>query len=432
MTMEKKDIFKDHVQKVDVLIVDKNGSSRNRLLKIMYDLGCQRHLIHPVGTVAEAQEVMRTKKVGIVLSDYHVGGGSGFDLFKMIRANDPDNKELTLILVTSNISQTAVAKAAEEDVDSFIIKPYTIQSIQENIVATVAAKIKPSDYIVRVNEGKALIIAGKYEEAIEHLKTAMPLHSKPALALYYIGQAQYLQNLKKNAEGSYSNGLSFNNIHYKCLIGLYDMFIKEERWTDAYQVVKKIAKFFPANPDRLAEIIRLAIRTENFEDMQMYYEIFTSLEERTSGLVNYVGAGLFVSGKHFLRQQRTDEAMAYFDNIAVSCSEFTKFPRAMITTLVEFQQVDAAELYLSRFPAGSDESEDFLVSDFLVLGARMGHNGVVVKRGMELYNKNIRDYQLLKTLIVAMEKCQLKEALIQQVRQELVRLWPERAELKAA
>src|SRR5688572_6189587 len=143
--MDKKEVFKQFLETNDVLIVDKNPSSRNRLLKTMYDLGSKRHMIHSTGSLAEAREFIETKKIGIVLSDYFIAGGSGFDLFKMIRDKNPNNKDLCLILVTSNISQTAVAKAAEEDVDSFIIKPYTIQSIQDNLISTVVQKIRPSD-----------------------------------------------------------------------------------------------------------------------------------------------------------------------------------------------------------------------------------------------------------------------------------------------
>ena len=102
--MDKLDVFRDYIQKIDVLIVDKNPSSRSRLLKIMYDLGCKRNKIHTAGEMAEAQELIATKNIGIVLSDYFIGGGSGFDLFKVVREKFPDKNELSLILVTSNIS----------------------------------------------------------------------------------------------------------------------------------------------------------------------------------------------------------------------------------------------------------------------------------------------------------------------------------------
>ncbi len=429
--MDKKEVFKQFLEENEVLIVDKNPSSRNRLLKTIYDLGAKRHMIHTAGSLIEAQEFITTKKIGIVLSDYFIGGGSGFDLFKMIRDKEPNNKNLCLVLVTSNISQTAVAKAAEEDVDSFIIKPYTIQSIQDNLISTVVAKIKPSDYIQKIEEGKALIASGNYAEAITVLKVAVGMHAKPALALFYIGQAEYLKNHVDEATGSYNEGLGFNNIHYKCLVGLYEIFMREEKFTEAYGVVKKIAKYFPANPDRLAQIVRLAIRTNNFEDMQMYYEIFTSLEVRTQSLINYIGAGMYVAGKHCLIENNVDKAMQFFDNIAVSCSEFTKFLRAVIAVLVEHGMHTDAEKFLLRFDATTKDSDDYMVSDFLVSSRMNQDPNFVIKIGLELYNRKIRDYNCMFALIDAMMRGGFKPERIAPYKEEMEALFPDKATISA-
>lgn len=417
--MDKKQIFNEHILTTEVLIVDKNPSSRTRLLKLMYDMGCSRTNLYSVASIAEAEVIIQHKNIGIVLSDYFIGGGSGFDLFKMIRKSRPEDRKLTLILVTSNISQTAVAKAAEENVDSFIIKPYTIQSIQENLISTIAAKVRPSPYILKIEEGKALIAEKKFDEAKQVLEEAKALHTKPALALFYIGQADYLQQAIKNAEGSYGTGLTFNNIHYKCLIGLYELFVEQRKYNQAYQVVKKIAKFFPANPDRIAEVIHLAIRTQNFEDLQMYYDIFITLDERNEKMKNYMGAGLYVGGKHYLMKDEVNEALKYFDQVVVSFSEYTKFTRAIIKVLSDNKKLDAAEKYMSRFPAGYTDHRDYLISEYLILSHREQNKSRVVKYGLELYNKDIRDAQCLSIMVAAMEKCNYNKEMITKFKSEL-------------
>lgn len=402
--MDKLQVFKDYIGKVDVLIVDKNSSSRSRLLKIMSDLGCKRHMVHTAGSLEESVQLIESKNIGIVLSDFFIIGGSGFDLFKLVREKNPNNKKISLVLVTSNISQTAVAKAAEEDVDSFIIKPYTLQSIQENLVSTIASKVSPSEYILKIETGKDLIKEKKYTEALAILTEAMKLHPRPALALFYIGQAEYLKESVENAQASYNKGLSFNNIHFKCLIGLYDIFMKDDKYNEAYQVVKKIAQYFPANPDRMSQIVRLAIRTKNYDDMQFYYEVFTSLEERTENMINYIGAGMYIAGKFNLMNNKLDIAIRFFDNIAVSCSEFTKFTRSIISLLVEQGKFEEAEKYMARFPAGADQTSDYMISDFLILTKKLKNPSSLVKRGLDLYNKDIRDPQCMKAMIEAMKK----------------------------
>lgn len=429
--MSKKEILKNFLAEHEVLIVDKNPSSRNRLLKTIYDLGSERHLIHTCGNLSEAQEIIATKKIGLVLSDYFIGGGSGFDLFKIIRESNPDNKNLCLVLVTSNISQSAVAKAAEEDVDSFIIKPYTIQSIQENLLTTIVAKIKPSEYMLKIEEGKTYIAQEKFDQAIKVFNEAIALHPKPALALFYIGQAEYLKNHAEKASKSYNEGLDFNNIHYKCLVGLYELFMKQEKFSEAYQVVKKIAKYFPANPDRLAQIVRLAVITGNYRDMGMYYDIFTQLDVRLRVLTNYIGAGLYVSGKYFMQKNERDLAFKYFDHIAVSCAEFSKFLRGVIAVLIENNCGPEAEKFLGRFDPSMKEQEDYLVSEFLISSKQSKDNGQVIKLGLDVYNKNIRDLKVMQALISAMEKGGFKEEKIAPYREEMLFRYPEQSDISA-
>ncbi len=430
--MDKKQLLQDYLTQHAVLIVDKNTSSRNRLLKVMVDLGVKRHMIHTAGSMVEAETIIKENSVGLVLSDYFVAGGSGFDLFKMVRtSHNPENKKLCLILVTSNISQTAVAKAAEEDVDSFIIKPYTLQSIQENLLSTVSSKIQPSPYIVKIEEGKEALARADYRHAISCFEAALPLHPRPSLALFYMGQTQYLMSEQQQAVGKYNKGLSYNSIHFKCLIGLYEIFMKEKKFQEAYQVVKKVAKYFPANPDRLTQIIRLAIVTQNYEDMESYYEIFTQLDERNAELINYIGAGLFVAGKWYMLEGQSPKALSLFEKIAVSCSEFSKFLRAIITTLVEHQRASDAEKYMSRFPAGSMDGEDYMVSDYLIrYDGKTGDIGGAIKKGIELYNRNIRDYMCLKVMVEAMIKEGMTDKASPYI-QELNRLYPDRARIQA-
>ena len=123
--LKKKQLFKEFLAKNKILIADKSSASRRRLVKTLVDLGANRQSIHSIAHYSEAIDIIDNEKPALILSDYTLNGGSGFDLFKHYKEAHPQVKNATLVLVTSNISQSSVAKAAEGDVDSFIIKPYT-------------------------------------------------------------------------------------------------------------------------------------------------------------------------------------------------------------------------------------------------------------------------------------------------------------------
>lgn len=420
--LDRKEIFKKFIEENEVLILDKNTSSRNRLLKIFFDLGAKRHMIHTAGHLEEGIEIFESKNIGVVLSEYMIGGGSGFDLFKKIRAQKPNEKFPCLILVTSNMSQTVVAKACEEDVDSFIIKPYTIQSIHENLLATIAFKINPPEYIKKVEEGKIYLQNAYFDQAIGVLKEAISLHEKPSLAMFYLGQANYLKKLYQGAEVSYEKGLNYNDLHFKCLMGLYDLYRSEEKFVEAYRIVKKVLEYFPSNTERFEQIIRLAILTRNFEDFDKFYEVYKEMEERESGLTKLLGAGLFVAGKYYLTMGHRDRALSLFDKIAVSCFEFPQYLRSIITLLINTDLVDEAQKYLRRFPAGTMDTEDFRVSSFLINSRQLTDQDQLIKLGLDLYNLGFKDQLLFKTLIKLMKAKDYSNETIQEIEEDLAKL----------
>jgi CheY-like chemotaxis protein len=425
MNYEKKlNLFKEFLKTNQVLIIDKSSASRRRLTKTIVDMGGKRNLVHSVAHFQEAVDIINEHKPQLVLSDFDLKGGSGFDLFKEYRDTLPDEKKATLILITSNISQSAVAKAAEEDVDSFIIKPYTVKSLEKSLVKAVIAKLHPSNYIKKIDEGKELLVNKEFEKALEVFKEAVQLHKKPSLALFYEGQAKYFLEMKESAQSDYKEGLSFNSIHYKCQIGLYELLMSEKRHLEAYEVVKNIAKYFPANPDRLQEVIRLAMITENYADMDQYYEIFVNLDHRTDSVVNYVCSGLYILGKFYFQNALEKKGRDIFEKVGVSCAGRSKFLRAMINELVKYRFHDDAQRLLSRFPAGENESEDYLVSEYLAQSAEAGEANNI-QNGLGLINKGIKDYQCFKIMINAMRAEGYSDKVAEYETQAKA-LWPER------
>ena len=65
---------------------------------------------------------------------------------------------------------------------------------------------------------------------------------------------------------------------------------------------------------------------------------------------------------------------------------------------------DEAEKFLKRFSVSNRNSIDYLISDFLVDAAKFNDTNKIIKCGLDLYNKNIRDPQCMRVMITAMEK----------------------------
>lgn len=395
---EKEKLFKAFLAENEIIIADKSSASRRRLVKTIVDMGAKRNKIHSIAHFSEATALIESNKPKLILSDYALSGGSGFDLFKHYKEFHPDEKKAVLILVTSNISQSAVAKAAEEDVDSFIIKPYTVKSLEKSLKDSVIAKLFPSKYIQTIELGKEQLFTGNYEKALEIFEEAKSFSEAPSLALFYHGQTKYFMEDIREAEVDYKEGLKINNIHYKCQIGLYEMFKREGKDSEAYDVVRNIAKYFPSNPERLKEVIHLAVRTKNYADIEQYYELFVELEERTEDVVNFVCSGMYICGKFHFQQKNTERARQVFERAAIAAAGTSKFLKAMVVSLVENNIFDDAKNIVARFDFEAQKSFDYVISNYLAYFKDMSVNDRI-SGALEIHNKGHKHPLVMRYLI---------------------------------
>lgn len=420
---EKEKLFKRFLADNEIIIADKSSASRRRLLKTIVDMGAKRNQIHSIAHYSEAVEIIETKKPKLILSDFKLSGGSGFELFRHYKEVYPEEKNAVLILVTSNISQSTVAQAAEEDVDSFIIKPYTVKSLEKSLKDSTMAKLYPSSYVKKIELGKEKLFAGNYPEALEVFSAAMELSKTPSLALFYHGQTKYFMEDIKEAEIDYKEGLKVNNIHYKCQVGLYEMFKKEGKDSEAYDVVKNIAKYFPSNPERLKEVIHLAVKTKNYADIEQYYELFIDLDERPDDVINYICSGMYICGKYHFQQNDPEKAISIFERAAIAAAGTGKFLSAMAIILVENNFFEDAKSIVKRFDFEDQKSSDYVISNYLAYYDDMSVNDRV-SQGLDLHNNGHKHPLVMRYLIDSLHASDSGKKASQYL-EEANHLWPD-------
>lgn len=391
--------FAKYLEGKRILIADDSAAARSGLYKVFAELGAKSSQINLVNSFKQAAEQITQTKPQIVIAEYELGRRCGLDLLQTQRLQMPEeSKQMLFILVTGNTSQTAVARAAEEDIDAYILKPFTVETVRKTIMRAALMKISPPQYLVTIEEGKAALTEGQYAKAEELFTKAADLDPAPSLAHYYLGQAKFMQQVLGEAKGSYHRGLDYNKIHYKCMVGLYELLIKEKAHGEAYEVVKKISQYFPANPKRLGEVLRLAITNGKYEDVEKYYAVFCNIDERDETLIKYICAALVVCGKYYLSTKFKSRALELFQKAAATGTGRVKILREVVQTLVDFNLYKDAKDFLSKFPPESQTSPDYLVMHFQVLNGE-GNRSLTIELGRQLIAKGIADERLYAIMI---------------------------------
>lgn len=392
--------FEKFIATKRILIADPSAASRSGLFTVFKELGAQPSDVVLVNSFAQAHQQIAEVKPQIVVAEFEFGKRCGLDLLQRQREQRPaETKDSIFVVVTGNTSQTAVARAAEEDIDAYILKPYTSDTVRRTLIKACVEKINPSVYYMHIDTGKVHMAEGRLEEAEKEFVRASELDPAPALAHYYIGQVKVMRAVMEQARGSYETGLNFNRIHYKCMVGLYELFMSQHKHVEAYDVVKRISQYFPANPKRLAEVLRLAVVNGKYEDIEKYYSTFVNIDERDENLIKYVCAALIVCGKYYLSTNLGHQrAIELFTKAAATGSGRLKVLREIILSLLEYNLQKEAKTFLTKFPPDSFSSDEFLLMRFLVMNTE-GPPSLIIENGRTLLAKGIVDEHLYAVMI---------------------------------
>lgn len=121
--------------KMKILIVDDMQTMRKILKNMLIKMGCED--VHEAADGIPALEMIKeAEKAGqpfmFIMSDWNMPGMSGLDLLKNLRA-DEKFKKLPFLMITAEGEQSNVITAVKAGVSNFVVKPFSINILQEKI-----------------------------------------------------------------------------------------------------------------------------------------------------------------------------------------------------------------------------------------------------------------------------------------------------------
>ncbi len=347
-----------------ILIVDPNGPARAGMARMLVGLGAKSSNLTLVADYEVAREVIHNDCPDVIITEYTITKGTGLELayeFNKFKRNE----NTLFVILTANSSQSVVAQAAEEDVDIYILKPYTMNYFLETLSKAAQLKINPTDYVRKITLGKKKLAENNLEEALQYFEKAITYSTTPSLAYYYRSQIEMQKKMYDLAEKSLEEGLSFNEVHYKCLTGLFDLLLEQEKHHEAYGIVKRMAAF-PLNPKRLSKVIELAVKTAHYSDIEKYYEAFKEIESRDLETVKHICAALIVSGKKLFQRGELYKAASFLKKASISAAGRPNILLEIVFTLSINSFLPDAKEVLNRFPPETQQDYQYQVASFLI------------------------------------------------------------------
>lgn len=113
-----------------VLVVDDSKFMRRIVKKHLKTMGLENTVEASDGK--EALALLKNEKVDLILSDLNMRGINGIEFLKAVRA-DNEIKDIIFIMLTAESQPHIVFEAVKARVSKYVLKPFTRETLQENI-----------------------------------------------------------------------------------------------------------------------------------------------------------------------------------------------------------------------------------------------------------------------------------------------------------
>jgi DNA-binding response OmpR family regulator len=344
---------------VSVLIVDPSLTARKRLAKALVGLGFKAAAVREAASLADAGAMLEQRRSDIVLRDSTLVDSVPAPGVAPAKAWPRDSSR-SIVVVSEDTSQAAVARALELGAEGYLIKPFTRDSLQNVMAEVFADRRKPSAYLQAILNARTMMATGDLDSAREMLVISLTLHPRPSLAESLLAEIAFRRKQNSVAMNYYKRALISNKIHWPSLKGLLELYRVEDKRDEMYEILRRIVRFYPAHADRLTQVLRLAVETWNFEDIEEYGRIHGAMgtsgfsAQQAKDMLSYVCAAMVVSGKYFLINKNTPKAMELFERAISLAPNRAKFLAYVMENLREFHlQDEMRKLGSSPSPSAS-------------------------------------------------------------------------------
>lgn len=125
---------------IKILVVDDHQTMRQIVKKSLCELGFSN--VTEAVDGMDALSKLEKDKFGFIISDWNMPNMMGLDFLKAVRSNE-SFKGIPFLMVTAEAKKENVFEAAKAGVSQYIVKPFTVASLEEKMTS-IFAKKKPS------------------------------------------------------------------------------------------------------------------------------------------------------------------------------------------------------------------------------------------------------------------------------------------------
>ena len=126
------------MSEVRALIVDDSSVMRKIVERSLRQAGLESLVVFEAGSGIEGLEVLRSKKVDLILSDINMPSMDGLEFVRQLRSQQLA-PEVPVVMITTESSEEHVKQAIQAGAKGYIRKPFTADQVKERVLSLLSA-----------------------------------------------------------------------------------------------------------------------------------------------------------------------------------------------------------------------------------------------------------------------------------------------------
>ena len=128
---------------MNILVIEDEPDIRKNL---EYNLAREGFKVSAVGSLSDANEILKSNVFSLILLDLMLPDGSGLDLCKKIKGN-PETESIPIIILTAKDDEVDRVVGFELGADDYVTKPFSVRELILRVKAILKRGIKKSDVV---------------------------------------------------------------------------------------------------------------------------------------------------------------------------------------------------------------------------------------------------------------------------------------------
>ncbi|EQC43943.1 hypothetical protein [Bacteriovorax sp. Seq25_V] len=302
MDAKAQQLLKKYMKNKKFLSIEPSVASKTAIETMLMKTAIPRKNIHHAKNLHMAMEIIKEKKPNYIITNERLEDGSYKEVLEEHLKQWPNRLESGFILLSENDSLDAISKVAQSEIDSLVIIPFTVTSLQSEFLKVVVPKTNPSDYEIALETIREHM-RFDIDKAFTLAQKAVKLDPKPYEAYYLEGIIHLKSKALEQAKVSFEKSLKANSEYYNSLKELFAVYMTLKERHKAYQISKKLTEVFPVNPEMIPDLAWISVACAEYDDILKYHTAFKTVDQPDNDLKNYIAASLTIYGKKIMQDK---------------------------------------------------------------------------------------------------------------------------------